>query len=628
MPTPVHLQDDQQERLWKSVVLTIAAATLFIVLMLRLFHLQVVQADTNKRLSAENSMQLRVLKAPRGRIFDRNGVALARNRPSYTICVLPYKLKDRDSVIERLCTIRDSSGAAVFDSTELAAKLGKAIYRRFDPTPIKEDASIELVSIIEEHARELPGVIVETESRREYPLGKSVFHILGYMGGIPEKDFDELKTRGYLYGDHIGKAGLEKQYEEELRGTDGQEYVEVNAYGKRMGQIEEMPRIDPAPGLDAYLSVDSRLQMVADSAFPDTLKGSVVAIDPRNGEVRLMFSSPGLDPNIFSLATELRNKFWAQVATDPSLPLNNRATSGTYPPGSTFKLVSAVASMDAGGKKIHSRMPTGCTGGYRIGTRFAKCWYYPRGHGRLSLEDAVKYSCNVYFFQVGLNLGDEVINHYARKYGLGEPTGIDLPQEKGGWLSGEKLYNERFKKRGWKWTRGLVLDLAIGQSQLATPLQLAVMSGGLADGEKRYRTFLVKEFRTRQGVVVRQTMPRVEARIELDNVVTESIQQAMNSVVGPGGTGWRSQVPGIPVGGKTGSAENPHGEKTHALFVAAAPVDNPVIAIAVVVENAGHGGSIAAPISGAVLRHFFANDSEGIRIVEARAEQKKKDEKS
>lgn len=622
MPTPVHLQDDQQERLWKSVVLTVAAAFLFVVLAFRLFQIQIVQAETNKRLSAENSMQLRVLKAPRGRIYDRNGIALARNRPSYSICVLPYKLKDKTEVIERLCAIQDSNGAPVFDSLEITQRLKRAIYRRFDPTPIKEDASIELVSIIEEHARELPGIIVEIESRREYPLGKTTFHALGYMGEIPEEEFEELKSKGYLYGDHIGKDGLEKEYEEQLRGTDGQEYVEVNAYGKRMGQLDDMPRIDPVPGLDAYLTLDARLQMVADSVFPDTLKGAVVAIDPRNGEVRLMFSSPGLDPNIFSLATKLRNKYWAKVATDPALPLNNRATSGTYTPGSTFKLVSAVAELDAAGKTLQSRMPTGCSGAYRIGTRIAKCWYYPRGHGRLTLKEAVKHSCNVYFFQVGLNLGDEVINRYAAMYGLGSATGIDLPQEKQGWLAGEEAYNIRHKARGWTWTTGLVLDLAIGQSQLTTPIQLAVMSGALAEGSARYRTFLVKEFRTGKGVVVRQTMPKVEAKIELDSMVTESIREAMNSVVDVGGTGWRSRVPGIPVGGKTGSAENPHGEKTHALFVAAAPVDDPVIAIAVVVENAGHGGSVAAPIAGEVLRYYFAHDHEGVQIVAERAEKK------
>lgn len=613
MAVGLHLHDDQQERTTKSWWLSGAVSVFFLVLFLRLAFVQILQAENNIRLSKENRMQLHVLDAPRGQIYDRNGVVLARNRPSYSICVLPYKLRDREKVVTRLCRIRDERGEQVFDSTALVKQLKRARFRRFDLTRLMEDVSIELVSVIEEHSMELPGIVVETEARREYPMGAATFHVLGYMSEIPESKFDSLKTVGYRYGDLMGKAGIEKEYEEVLRGDDGREYVEVNAYGKRLGVVPNMPRADPVPGYGIYLTLDARLQKVAQEAFPDSLKGAVVALDPSNGEVLVMFSSPAVDPNIFSLSSLVRSKRWAAIATDPSLPLNNRATTGTYTPGSTFKLVSATAGMHRGELDGSSRMSRPCTGAYRFGNRVAHCWY-GKGHGRLDLIGAVQKSCNVYFYQLGLMLGDEAINEVARMVGLGEKTGIDLPRERSGYLSGEKAHNKRFARKikeseGWKWTRGLLLDLAIGQQQILTPLQLARMVGTLANGKTLYRPFLAKEMRTREGLVVEQTNPHIERTLSFDKETLETIRTAMHKVVGPGGTARRAMVPDVAVGGKTGSAENPHGDKTHSLFVGVAPVDNPQIAVAVVAENAGHGSSVAAPVAGEVLRYFFKHIS-------------------
>lgn len=617
MPFGSLIQDERQERTAKSYFLSGIISFFMLLLIARLFYIQVIQAEINLRLSKENAMREKVLIPPRGQILDRNGVVLARNRPSYSICVLPYKVRDKKKIIQSLCKIKDSNGLAVFDSTDLAKILKKAEYRRFEITRLKEDVSFDLVSVVEEHSMELPGVIVETESRREYTLGASAFHVLGYMGEIPEDDFDSLKKQGYYYGDKIGKAGIEKQYEKVFRGKYGKEYVEVNAHGKTLGAIPNIPRIDPIPGNDLYLTIDAHLQMVADIAFPDSLKGAVVAIDPRNGEVLLMYSSPSVDPNIFSMSTSLRSRNWGEIATDPNLPLNNRAINGTYTPGSTFKLISALAGLETGKMERNSFMPVGCKGGYRIGSRVAHCWKLS-GHGPLNLIGAVQQSCNVYFYQVGLRLGDETINKYAHMLGLGDITGVDLPGERGGWLSGEEAYNKRFARRGWKWTTGLVLDLAIGQTQVVTPLQLTLMVGGLGNGKTLYKPFLVKEERSVSGAVVNQRYPEVKSHLDLHDESIHTIHDALGSVMRAGGTGGRASVPGIDVGGKTGSAENPHGDKTHALLVACAPVVNPVIAIAVVVENAGHGGSIAAPIAGDVLRYFFAETEEGRKVVQER----------
>jgi penicillin-binding protein 2 len=610
-----HLQDEQRERNAKSLHLIIGIALLFFVLVIRLAYLQILQADLNIRLSKENSMRLKIIVPPRGCMYDRNGEMLARNRPSYSICVLPAELKHRKAVISALCRIRDSLGEPVFDSTELDALIKKAYLRKFDPTRLKEDASFDLRSIVEEHSMELPGIVVVAESRREYPLGPETFHALGYMSDIPENEFDSLREHGYYYGDLIGKAGLERQYENKMRGVCGQEYIEVDAHGKSLGSMPNTPHIDAVPGSNLYLTIDARLQRKAAESFPDSLKGAVVALDPRNGQVLVLFSNPGIDPNIFSMAGSVRSKSWAKIVFDTALPLNNRATAGTYSPGSTFKLITSIAGLEDGGFTEATHMPAPCRGAFHFGSRIAHCWEL-KGHGSLDLIGAIAQSCDIYFYQAGLLLGDHVINKYAALLGFGKITGIDIPGEKSGWLSGEDLYNERYKKKGWVWTKGLLLDLAIGQIQVATPLQLALMVGGLGNTKELYQPFLVKEERNTDGIVVKQNAPVPLTVLNFKPASIATLHKAMVSVVGPAGTGGMAMVPGIPVGGKTGSAQNPQGLKTHALFIACAPIDDPVIAVAVVVENAGHGGSVAAPIAGNVLRCFFAETEEGKRLTE------------
>lgn len=609
------LYDEPQERYSKSRFLIIALALLFSILVIRLMYLQVIQAGLNIRLSKENSMRLKIIAPQRGHIFDRHGEILARNRPSYSLCVLPYQLRRRREVVRRLCAIRDSSGSPAFDSTELEATIRKAYVRKFDHTRLKEDIPFELMSIVEEHSMELPGIVVVAESRREYPLGPQTFHALGYMGEIPEKEIDSLRQQGYYYGDLVGTSGIERQYEEVLRGKCGQEYIEVDAHGKTLGSMPNIPKINAVAGHDLYLTLDAGLQRAAARAFPDSLKGAVVALDPGSGEVLVMFSSPSIDPNIFSMAGSVLSRRWVSITADTAQPLNNRAISGTYTPGSTFKLISVLAGLETGGLVPSAPMPFPCRGKFRFGTRIAKCWE-EKGHGRLDLIHAVQQSCDIYFYQVGLRLGDTVINRYARMTGLGALTGIDLPSEKEGWLSGEEAYNIKFKSRGWIWTKGLLLDLAIGQTQVVTPLQLALMVGGVGNGRFLYRPFIVKGEKGILDASVKPRGPVIMDSLKFKRTTVAALHDAMRKVIEPGGTGGWAAVPGVPVGGKTGSAENPQGEKTHALFIAIAPVDDPVIAIAVVAENAGHGGSVAAPVAGAVLRYYFAETEEGRMIAE------------
>ncbi|MDG5815025.1 penicillin-binding protein 2 [Chitinispirillales bacterium ANBcel5] len=621
MPFGARLQDEQVERYTKAYILAAAIVFFFLILIVRLVFVQIVDAEVNIRLSRRNSMRLRIIEPPRGRIFDRNGKVLARNRPSYSICVLPYMIRDREALVNTLCKIKDSNGEAVFDSAEVSEKIRAAYRRRFDATRIKEDVSIEVVSIVEEHSMELPGIIVETESRREYTLGPRAFHVLGYMGEIPDEQFRVLREQGYYWGDLIGRSGVEREYESLMRGTAGREYLEVNAYGKSLGTIGDMPRINAIPGHDLYLTLDARLQKMAAEAFPDSLKGAVVAIDPRNGEVLTMFSNPSIDANIFSMASSHRSQSWRAIIMDPDLPLNNRAIAGTYPPGSTFKLVSGLAGLVHEKITRDSRMPTSCHGAYRIGNRTARCWNRS-GHGAVNFISAMQQSCNVYFYQLGRMLGDVAINEFAQMFTLGTLTGIDINGEKRGWLSGRELYNIRNRNNEFSWQAGMVLDHAIGQTQIFTPLQLALMVGGMSNGELIYQPHLFKEERS-NGIMINQRRPQVLNTLDLDEQAIRVVQESMLSVVEPGGTGTRSAVPGIPVGGKTGSAQNPHGENTHALYVASAPVSDPVIVIAVVVENAGGGGAVAAPVAGEVLRFFFAETEEGQRTVREYEEREK-----
>jgi len=610
MPIGSQYSDDQQKRIHHSAVLSVVFALLFVILGSRIYYLQIIQGELHLRLSSENAMYLKVLHAPRGRVLDRNGKVLARNRPSYSIGVMPFQVKDKHEVISKLTSIRLKADTnAVFDSLILEKQFRLARSRRFQVTRIKEDVPLELVSIIEEHSSQLPGIVVDVESRREYPYSEQTFHVIGYTTEFSDREYDSLKQLGYQYGDKIGKTGIERQYEHLFRGKHGREYVEVNAFGRRLGRVQSIPREDPVAGQDVYLTLDVELQKVAYEAFPDSMRGAVVALDPRNGEVLCMVSFPSVDPNIFSLAAAKRSQNWAKVATDPQKPLNNRATIGTYTPGSTFKLVSAIALMDSGGFTGATHMPVACNGAYRIGRRVAHCWKLS-GHGSLSLSEAVQKSCNVYFYQLGLKMGDSPINHFARKFGLGEKTGIDLPLERSGWLSGEDAHNRRFAERiktdeSWKWTKGLVLNVAIGQSQLTTPLQLALMVGGIGNAAYLYRPHLLKTVKNQEGFIVRTGEIEAYRTISMGENTTKDIHAAMAKVMKLGGTGGRAAVFGVEVGGKTGSAENPHGELTHALFVACAPVDNPEIAIAVVIENAGHGGSVAAPVAGEVLRYYF-----------------------
>ena len=592
-----------QTRNWHVLVFMAAVIIFFTILLVRLYSLQYTHYDENLQRSENNRLRRVVVMAERGFIYDRNGEVLVRNRPSYQIALqvmhLPRKDSVRKIVFDRLLNIKDKDGSRLFDSLSLDTAFQRTRWIKNRPIRILEDASPEQVSIIEEHSSELPGVVTLIESRREYPYGTLASHVLGYTSEISEEQLKKPEFAAYTQGDRIGQKGLEQGYDTEFRGKNGMKLVEVNASGREVGQVKGVESMSPEPGLHLISTIDLKLQKVAEEAIADSVKGALVAIDPRNGEILAMVSSPRLDPNIFSLKKRERNKGWAQVALDSMRPLTNRAISGTYTPASVFKLATAGAGLESGILSETKYYPKPCTGGYQYGARYQKCWGV---HGNLNVVHALRLSCDVFFYQAGLEIDMNRINEFARRFGYGE---------KGGWLPDSVSFNQRNKRLGWRWARGLILNLSIGQGQLVTPLQQAVFVGSLATNKGVYRPHFMKELRDKQGNVVRRYEPEIVRQGTMKPSTHRVLLAAMDSVVNhPGGTGKRGALPGIRVGAKTGSGEWKKGEKTHAWYAAVAPLYEPEIAVAVILEAAGGGGAKAAPIARKVLMAYFGLEEE------------------
>jgi len=602
-------QSDQIERNERTWIMIALLSLSFLVLVGRLAWLQIVQGEMLLRESEANRLREDPVQAPRGLLLDREGRPLVQNRPSRNLVIDPAGVRGHEKeLVGLLSQFQDLDGSQLFDTLFL-----KRLFKQARLTPsqrpvLLEDASPMEMALFAENQYRLPGIIQEVAMRREYPYGSLAGHMLGYTGEVPEERLDELQADGYRLGDLIGQMGLEQQYEKDLRGKDGIRWIEVDAKGRIVGTPDDMPKTEPVPGKHVRTTIDLDIQKVAEIAFSDSLSGAVVAMDPRSGEVLAMTSSPRIDPNIFALPGRRRAREWAKLALDSRRPLNNRAIQGTYEPGSTFKIVTSLAGLVTGRWGAHAHFPAGCRGGFHFGARYQRCWQ-DKGpfHGSLDMIDALTQSCDVYYYQLGLYLDMAPINQVGASLGLGSRTGVDLPNEKSGLLVDSAIHEKRNARLGWKWARGLILNLAIGQGELVTPLQLATMVGGVSNGRQVMRPHLMQSILDPEtNKPIRNSENNVLHKLDWSDGTIATIHAAMDSVVnGVHGTGHSARLPGIRVGGKTGSAENPHGEKTHALFVCAAPMDAPEIAIGIIVENGGHGGSIAAPIAGKILKAYF-----------------------
>jgi penicillin-binding protein 2 len=556
-------------------------------LVIRLFMLQIVGSERYRIMSDDNRIEAVPLEAPRGAILDRNGEVLADSHPSYQIVILPSR---RDVMVR---TVRELGMLLHVDVTQVEREI---LDRKVDgqqPIRVKRGATFAEVSLVEEHRDELPGVEIQIETKRSYPSGMLVCHVLGYVGEMTQEEVPKFSPQGYLYGQTIGRKGIEARYEKFLKGVNGVEYLEVNALGRRVGSFPE--RLEkPRPGTTLWLTIDRRLQEVVEQAFPDSLSGGLVALDPYSGEILALVSRPGFDPNLF--VDGLSRRMWEKIREAEGDPLINRVVQSAYPPGSTLKMVAAIAGLESGIIAPYVSPFGACTGAMAFGNRSYRCWR-EGGHGSLSMHEAIAQSCDVFFYQLGRRVGLTSWSRYAGLLGFGKKTGIDLDSEAAGLLPTSQYYNRRYGER--RWTSGVMLNLAIGQGEmLATPIQMVRYIAAIGTGGYLCRPHLLLKA---EGYPSEET-PLL--RIDGVSPMTWSAMKHSLLAVVEHGTGRQAQVGGLRVAGKTGTAQNPHGDD-HAWFVGFAPYEQPRIAVAAIVENAGHGGSVAAPIVKKVIETYL-----------------------
>lgn len=576
----------------------------FAVIAWRLFVLQVGQGESWYSLSESNRIRVSRIPPTRGVIYDRNGEPLVDNRSSFDVVVTPEDARNLEATIQQ---VSEFLGA---EPPTMAQVLAAARQRpAYEATVIYRDVDFDKVVVpLETHRLEWPGVSLELGPLRTYPYGRLASHLLGYVGEVSQS---ELAARsGYRMGDLIGKFGAEKAFEPILRGLPGGLQIEVDALGRKLRVLSRVPETQ---GNSIVLTLDRRLQQFSEQLL-EGREGAIAVLDPRSGAILALASNPAFDPNVF--AGGIGSAEWKRLTTDKAKPLNNRAIQGQYPPGSTFKIVTAAAALETGVITPFTRIF--CPGHYHFANRDYRCWK-KGGHGSVDLHDAIVKSCDVYFYQVGQRLGIDTIAEYARRLGLGAPTGVPLDHEKPGLVPSSDWKRERFKE---PWYAGETLSCAIGQGyMLATPLQMANLIATVANGGTRYQPHFIQRVESPSAESLQEAEPTVAGHAGLRPTTLLQLRDALRDVVNsPNGTGKKAKLPTIEVGGKTGTSQvfkmGRQQVKTqgmakhlrdHAWFVAFAPVEAPEIAIAVLIEHAGTGGgATAAPVARDVADFYFA----------------------
>lgn len=581
-----------------------AFITLFIlVLFVRLWYLQVVRGDYYYDLAENNHIRTIKIQPPRGAIYDRKGRPIVENLLVFDISIVPEDTPDLNAVLKRLAPLikmdPDDAMAAINDAAPIRLK--------YEPVKIKEEASWEDVAKVEARQDDLPGVIVEPVHKRYYPYAGLGSHQLGYIGKASPAQIKKGQADISLL---IGQGGIEKVQDRLLKGRPGRRMVQVNASGMK---VNDLGVEDPTPGSDLYLTIDLDVQRAAEEAL-GSRSGAVVAMDPNNGRLLAMASHPNFDPNLFPRG--ISSKDWERLMKDPSHPLYNRAIQSVYPPGSVFKIIVSLAGLDTG--VIRPNDEVTCSGFIRYGRQTFRCWKR-EGHGRLSFHRGLVESCDVYFYRMGEKIGFDRIALYAQKMGLGAPTGVKLLDEKPGFIPTAAWKQQKF---GVPWYPGDTYINSIGQGfVLVSPIQACQMIAAVANGGMFYTPQLVLKARNRVtgGVTIYSAEKKKDLRAVIDPKALEEVRKALIGVVSEqGGTGHAAGTAIAAVAGKTGTAQvvaqKGPGRKLaahledHAWFVAYAPADNPKIAVAVLVENGGHGGGAAAPVARRVIEEYLKND--------------------
>lgn len=555
-------------------------------ILIRFFWIQVVGADEFTLQSTENRLRRVILPAPRGIIVDRNGVVIAENVPGFTVAIHAAT----EEVLRRtLDSIMDLAG---LDSTATAGAVQRWRVRPGDPVTVLRDAPPEVVAQLEERRVTFPGLVIQAGPKRSYPSGSLAAHAIGYLSQLTTGDLEENRFPGARSGSLVGRVGLEFQYDARLRGVDGEGFIEVDAMGRTVRTSGVGRRVEPRQGDTLHTTLDIDLQRYIVRLFRREFgiagRGAVMAIDPRDGAVLALHSAPSYDPNVFigSSGSEERG----ELLRSPQQPLFNRAIQGRYPPASPWKLAVAVMALQKGLITMDTKMQIPCTGGYQYGNRFFRCWKTD-GHGSLTLFEAIQHSCDVYFYQLGIMLGLDDLLAGGVELGFRDLTGIDLPGEQRSiFPASTEYFDERYGRRGW--TLGVTLNLAIGQGENdQTLINMMRFYAMLANGGTAPVPYLVDSF------------PAGRRTFNFREGLLANLRESLEQVVQEG-TARSSQIANLRIGGKTGTAQNPHG-KDHGWFVAFSPVDDPVVLVGAIVEFAEHGSSIAPMVNCIVARYII-----------------------
>ena len=599
----INRQDGAPELRRRTRLLYVVLILAFGALIGRLFFLQVVDGERYTFLSENNRVRIKRIPGTRGMVVDRAGQLLVDSRPSFDLLFVAEDAEQPESTLRQLAHYLGR------DEKELLAVFEENQKRpAFEEVVIGRDVDWATVVAVESHQLDLPGVTLRARPRRSYADGPIGAHVLGYLGEIGPKQLKNLKDQGYATGDEFGQYGLEKTWEDFLRGQSGGQQVEVDALGRRVRVLHEVTDI---PGYTVHLTLDRQLQETAFEALKGK-EGTIVALDVNTGAILAMVSTPAFDPNIF--ARGIKSDEWQTLIKDRLRPLSNRAIQGQYPPGSTFKVIMAIAGLEEGVLQPESRISD--PGYFVFGNRTFRDWK-KGGHGSVDLHKAIVESCDVYFYQAAQKIGIDRIAKWARAFGLGERSGASLDDEKGGLVPDSEWKRKRYRQ---PWYPGETISIGIGQGYLTvTPLQLANMMAAVANGGILYRPRIVDKIESVDGTIAREYEPEKIRTIDVKSATLERVRNALADVVkAPGGTGGAARSSIVDIAGKTGTAQVlemkggyvkteqlAYFNRDHAWFVSYAPAQNPKIAVTVLVEHGGHGGDAAAPLAKKVIEKYM-----------------------
>ena len=566
------------------------------IMVMAFFRTQILGHGKYQLQSETNRLRPIPLPAPRGVIYDRNGRVMAENVPGYTVSLLPGPEANLRSTLARIASI------ANIDSVEIERVLQRARRAPYQPALVLGDAPFSVVSALEERRVAIPGLLIQAEPKRFYPDTGVVAHLIGYVGEVTEIERQTHRFASVRLGGLVGKDGLEREYDDTLRGSEGVRFVEVSARGQMVRDAEAAANLAPVPGTDLHTTVDLDLQRFISQIFPAGQRGAVMALNPNTGEVLALFSAPGYDPNAF--VGGISAPYWRSLNESPAHPLLNRAIQARYPPGSTWKLAVAAMGLKRGIVGPHSRMPIPCRGGLQYGNRYFRCWE-AHGHGDLTLTEAIAQSCDVYFYQLGIKLGVTSLIEDANEWGFRGRTGIDLPGEAASeFPTGAEYYDRLYGAR--RWTSAVALNLAIGQGENAQTLVQMV----------RFYQQLASDGTVRTPFVVRRAANSGEANASLDLTGEQigALRRAMIAVVERGTARAASgNASTLTIAGKTGTAQNPHGP-AHGWFIGFAPADKPEIVVGAIVEFAREGPYVAPLVARTIAHYLGIEDSRATNI--------------